>query len=48
METVSASETEGPEKVEKVNALRLSVHQLEAEMATMRSIVPRMAEARMC
>ncbi len=42
-ETVQTVDT-----VDTVAALRLRVQQLEAENATMRAIVLRMAEARMC
>jgi hypothetical protein len=39
---------EAAEIVETVDTLRLRVQQLEAEIAAMRPIVQRMAEARMC
>jgi hypothetical protein len=39
---------EAAEHVETVDTLRLQVQQLEAEIAAMRPIIQRMAEARMC
>jgi hypothetical protein len=45
-ETVQIVDT--VDMVDTVAALRLRVQQLEAEHATMRAIVLRMAEARMC
>lgn len=39
---------EAAESIETVDTLQLRVQQLEAEIAAMRPIVVRMAEARMC
>lgn len=49
VDTVDTADTaDTADTIDTVAALRLRIQQLEAEHATMRAIVLRMAEARMC